>query len=45
MHGREYVQLQATLKPTPHVDDWYLCACEISVFRHAVDEIRDYLGY
>jgi hypothetical protein len=45
MHGRQYVKLQATLKPTSHVSGWYLCACEISGFRHDADEIPHFLGY
>jgi hypothetical protein len=45
MHGRKYVKLEATLKSTPHVGDWYFCPCEFSGFRHDVDEIRDLLEY
>jgi hypothetical protein len=45
MHGREYVKLQAILKPTPPAGNWCLCACEISGFRHYVEEIRDFIGY
>jgi hypothetical protein len=44
-HGREYVRLQDTLKTTSIIGDWYVYACEISGFRHDVDEIRDFLGY